>query len=53
MTSHETPPRGLEARRLWILEEAERLCLPAFLTPRWRSLYVAARTPRRLSGAGA
>ncbi len=33
------PPRGLEARRLWILEEAEALCIPGWATRRWRSLY--------------
>lgn len=35
----ERAPLSSEARRLWILEEAERLCIPAWATPRWRQVY--------------
>ena len=35
----DTPPKGREQRRLWILAQAELLSVPAFLTPRWRRLY--------------
>lgn len=38
MTS-EKAPQGREARRLWIADEAERLCIPACFTPRWQRLY--------------
>ncbi len=38
-TKPDRPPRGAKARRLWIAEQADMLGIPAFMTPRWRSLY--------------
>jgi hypothetical protein len=32
-------PVTVEAQRVWIQEEAERLCMPAWATPRWQRIH--------------
>lgn len=39
MDKQERIPWGREARRLWIQEQAEAMCLPGWATPRWQRLY--------------
>jgi hypothetical protein len=39
MQTSNKPPRSREGRRLWIQEEAERLGIPGWATPRWQKLY--------------